>query len=185
MVKHALSIALIALLLSSCSSEVGREVRGAITTENVGFLLTESEVDEHGREGLSVYGDSVSFINRARENGADIENIEAWVGIDFAERVDGARFTFSLLDMVNPESAGARFSDFVEEFMLVESEQGIGERFAGLAPKIDHLDTVVMFLVADKVALMTTTISLTERSPLMTSDQLVEIARLVAPRIIP
>jgi hypothetical protein len=87
MVKHALSIALIALLLSSCSSEVGREVRGAITTENVGFLLTESEVDEHGREGLSVYGDSVSFINRARENGADIENIEAWVGIDFAERV--------------------------------------------------------------------------------------------------
>jgi hypothetical protein len=183
--KHVLLLAILALLLVSCSSKVGQEVHGTITTENVGFLLAPSEVDEHGRDGLSVYGDVVSFMDRAQESGADIKNIEEWVGIDFAESVDGARFNFSLLDMVDPESANARFSSLSEEFLLVESDQQIGERFAGLAPKIGNLDTVVIFLVRDKVALMTTTTSFTEYSPLMTSEQLVEIARLIAPRIIP
>ncbi len=183
--KHVLSIAILALLLAACSGDVGQEVRGTITTANVGFLLSESEVDKHGRDGLSVYGDAVSFMDRAQENGANVEGIEEWVGVDFAESVDGARFNFSLLDMVDAETAGTRFDQIAEEFLLVESEQGIGERFAGLAPKVGNVDTVVMFLVGDKVTLMTTTTSLIDSSPLMTSDQLVELARLVAPRIIP
>jgi hypothetical protein len=183
--KQVFLIGIFALLLASCNGRVGHEVHGTITTANVGFLLTEFEVNEHGRDGLSVYGDAVSFMDRAEDSGADIENIDEWVGIDFAESVDGARFNFSLLDMVDPESADTRFSEIAEAFVLVESEQGIGERFAGLAPQIGNVDTVVMFLVRDKVTLMTTTTSFTESSPLMTSEQLVEIARLVAPRIIP
>ncbi|MDA0798468.1 MAG: hypothetical protein O2826_02795 [Chloroflexi bacterium] len=182
---QALSVALIALLLVACGGQAGHEVQGAINVDNVAFLLTESEVEDHGRDGLDVHGDVIGFMDRAREGGAELENIEDWVGIDYAESVDGARLNFAVLDLIDEASADARFGTIAEEFLLVESEQGIGERFAGLAPKVSGVHTVVMFLVGDKVTVITTTVSLTDNQPLMESEQLVEIARLVAPRIIP
>ena len=151
----------------------------------MGFLLTADEVEEYGRDDLDVEADVVGFMERARESGARIENVEDWVGVDYAERVDGSRLNFALMDLVDSPSANARFDELVEEFFLVESEQGIGERFAGLAPNTGGVHTIVMFLVGDKVTVITTTVALTDSRPLMTSEQLVEVARLVAPRIIP
>ena len=176
---------MIVLLVAACGSDAGHEVQGAIGTDNVGFLLTASEVEEHGRDGLDIQVDVIGLMDRAREAGADIDDIDDWVGIDYAESVDGARLNFALIDLIDSPSAHARFDDLVQEFALVESEQGIGERFAGLAPIAGGVHTVVMFLVGDKVTVMTTTTSLTDREPLMTSEQLVELSRLVAPRIIP
>jgi hypothetical protein len=183
--KRALSVVLIALLLAACGSQAGHEVQGTISVDNVAFLLTESEVEDHGRDGLDVHGDVVGFMDRAREGGGDLENIEDWVGIDYAESVDGARLNFAVLNMTDEPSASGRFDTIAEDFLLVESDQGIGERFAGLAPNVAGVHTVVMFLVGDKVTVITTTVSLTDNQPLMTSEQVVEIARLVAPRIIP
>ncbi len=184
MMNRVFVVALLASLAMACGGQSGHNVQGAIGTENVAFLLTESEIEAHGRDGLDVYGDVFGFMDRARESGANIEDVEAWVGIDYAESVDSSRVNFALMDMVDLLSAHARFDEITQDFLLVESEQGIGDRFAGLAPKSGNVDTIVMFLVADKVVVITTTTSLVDRHPLMTSEQLVEIARLVAPRII-
>jgi hypothetical protein len=185
MKTRAIPLVLMALLVAACGGETGHDVQGAIGIDNVASLLTDSEIEEHGRGDLDVSSVVVSFMDRARESGADLENTEDWVGIDFAESVDGSRLNFALLDMTDSVSANSRFDDLAEEFFLVESEQGIGDRYAGLAPRVGSVDTVVMFLVGDKIAVITTTISLTDNQPLMSSDSLVDIARLVAPRIIP
>jgi hypothetical protein len=182
---RSFSIVIIALLAAACGNEAGHEVQGSISTDNVGFLLTASEVEEHGRDGLNIQADVTGLMDRAREAGLPIEDIEDWVGIDYAESVDGARLNFALLDLIDAPSAHARFDDLASEFVLVESNQWIGERFAGLAPIAGGVHTIVMFLVGDKVTVMTTTTSLTDMEPLMTSEQLVEISRLVAPRIVP
>jgi hypothetical protein len=174
-----------ALLVVACGGEAGHEVAGAITVDNVGFLLTESEVEDHGRDGLDVEVAIVGFMDLAEAGGTELENVDDWVGIDFGETVDGARVNLALIDLVDAPTAHARFDELAEEFFLVESEQGIGERFAGLAPKGAGVHTIAMFLIGDKVTVMTTTTSLVESRPLMESEQLVEIARLVASRIIP
>lgn len=179
------ALVLIGSLAAACAGEAGHEVSGAIGVENVGFLLTADEVEEYGRDGLEIEANIVGYMDRARESGANVESTDDWVGIDFAESVDGARVNFALIDLVDGPSAHARFDELAEEFILVESDQGIGERFAGLSPQTGDLHTITMFLVGDKVVVITTTTSLVESQPLLTSEQLVEIARLVAPRIIP
>ena len=181
----ALTMVIIALLGVACTDKPGHTVQGEITTNNVGFLLTASEIEQHGREGLDIDVDVIGLIDRARDTGADVDNLDDWVGIDYAESVDGARLNLALMDLIDSPSAHARFDDLIQEFILVESEQGIGERFAGLAPITGGVHTITMFLVGDKVAVMTTTTSLTDRQPLMTSEELVELTRLVASRIDP
>lgn len=180
-----LLIVSLVLLVAACGSDEGREVRGSITIDNVGFLLTPSEVEDYGRDDLEIEASVVGFMDRARESGTNIEGVEDWVGVDFAQGVDGSRLNFALMDMTDAAGAHRRFDELVEEFILVESEQGIGERFAGLAPNTGGVHTIVMFLVGDKVTVITTTTSLTDGRPLLASEQLVELARLVAPRIIP
>ena len=182
---RSLLIIALALLAVACGSDEGREVQGTITIDKVGFLLTPGEVEDYGRDDLEIEADVLGFMDRAHENGANIKGIEEWVGIDFAQSVDGSRLNFALMDMTDAAGAHGRFDALVEEFILVESVQGIGERFAGLAPNAAGVHTIVMFLVGDKIIVITTTTSLTDRQPLLASEQLVEVARLVAPRIIP
>ena len=77
----------------------------------------------------------------------------------------------------------ARFERLAEGLGLVESEQGIGQRFAGLSPQTAGVHTIVLFLVDDKAILLTSTFTLTDRAPLLSSEALVELARLVATRV--
>lgn len=181
----ALTMVITTLLVAACGDKPGHAIQGDINTDNVGFLLTPSEIEQHGRNGLDIDADIIGLIDRARDTGADVDDLDDWVGIDYAESVDGARLNLALMDLIDSPSAHARFDDLRQEFMLVESEQEIGERFAGLAPITGGVHTITMFLVGDKVTVMTTTTSLTDRQPLMTSEELVELTRLVASRIAP
>ena len=171
-------------LLAGCSSgDKGEAVAGLITADNIGSLLTASEVDAVARDDVDVQSVVVDLLGREEmERIPELTDIETWFGIDFGETVDGSRMVLSVVDHVDAAGATARFERLAEGLGLVESEQGIGQRFAGLSPQTVGVHTIVLFLVDDKAILLTSTFTLTDRAPLLSSEALVELARLVAIR---
>lgn len=185
--KRLGALALTVLVFAAaCGEDVGQPVSGRITPENILFLLTASEVNVHGRDGAKVESTVVDRMAAAIEVGVDdVELIESWTEVDYGERPDGARVKLSVIDHIDATAASARFDLVIRESGLVESEQGIGDRFAGLAPKTGGVDTVVLVLVGDKTLLLTTLTALTDPTPIVDSEGLVDLSRLVAPRILP
>lgn len=174
------------VLAAACGEDVGQPVGGRITTENILLLLTASEVNVHGRDGAKVESTVVDRMAAAVEAGVDdVELIESWTEVDYAERPDGARVKLTVIDHTDATAASARFDLAVRELALVESDQGIGDRFAGLAPKTGGFDTIVLVLVGDKTLLFTTLVALTDPTPIVDSEGLVDLSRLVAPRVLP
>ena len=179
-------VAAIVLALAVACGGTGQSVSGTITGQNILDLLTTSEVNEHAREGTRVDSAVVDRMQNAIDAGVeDLESIESWTEVDYGERPDGGRVKFTVIDHVDSAAANARFDLVISESGLVESNQGIGDRFAGLAPQIGGIHTIVLVLVGDKTILMTTVLALTDPVPLVDSEGLVELARLVASRVLP
>ena len=108
-----------------------------ITADNIGSLLTASEVDAVARDDVHVQSVVVDFLGREEaERIPELTDIETWFGVDFAETVDGSRMVLSVVDHVDAAGGTARFERLAEGLGLVESEQGIGQRFAGLSPSL-------------------------------------------------
>ncbi len=181
-----LVVASLALLAAACGSDEGVPVGGLITADNISSLLTASEVEAVARDDVDVKSTVVNLLGRAEaERLEQLVDVETWFGVDYAETVDGSRMVFSVVDHVDSAAGTARFESMVEEFGLVESEQGIGQRFASLSPQDAGVHTIVLFLVDDKTVILTTTFTLTDNFPLLEPDAVVELARLVATRFIP
>jgi len=161
-------------------------VNGAVTSANILDLLTTSEVNDYARKGTSVESTVVDRMQSAIDAKIDnIDSIKSWIEVDYGERPDGGRVKFTLIDHTDTAAANTMFDLVISESLLVESDQGIGDRFAGLSPQADGLHTIVLVLVADKTFLITTVLTLTDQVPLLNSDSLVKLSRMVAPRIIP
>lgn len=174
------------LTLALACGSTGQPVHGEITTENILELLTTSEVNDYARDDTDVRSAVIDRMQTVIDAEVDnVEAIEAWIEVDYGERPDGGRVKFTVIDHVDNPAANERFDLVISESGLVESDQGIGERFAGLAPQTIGVHTIVLVLVADKTILMTTILSLSDPQPLVDSEGLVELARLVAPRILP
>jgi hypothetical protein len=183
--RHAFLAATIISLAIACGA-TGQPVSGMINSENILDLLTTSEVNEYARDDTKVRSAVIDRMQTVIDaEVGDVKSIYAWTEVDYGERPDGGRFKFTVIDHVDNAAANARFDLVISESGLVESDQGIGERFAGLAPQTGGVHTVVLVLVRDKTILMTTILTLTDRLPLVDSAGLVELARLVAPRILP
>jgi len=183
---RSLLIAVFILLVAACSVDEGEPVSGLITADNINLLLTADEVDEVARDGSEATSTVVNLFGRAEAEHLDeLADFETWFGVDYAETVDGSRMVLSVADHVDSTAGTAHFESVVEELGLVESEQGIGQRFAGLSPLTSGIHTIVLFLVDDKTVVLTTTFTLTDNVPLMEPEALVELARLVATRLIP
>jgi hypothetical protein len=181
-----IAIATLALLAAACSTDEGEPVSGLITADNIALLLTAGEVDAVARDDVDVKSTVVNLLDRAEAERLDeLAEVETWFGVDFAETVDGSRMVLSVVDHVDAVAGTARFEDIVAELGLVESQQGIGQRFAGLSPRTAGVHTIVLFLVDDKAVVLTTTFTLTDNFPLLESEAVVELARLVATRFIP
>jgi hypothetical protein len=181
-----LLIAIFALLAAACSIDEGEPVSGLITADNINLLLTADEVNEVSRDGSEATSTVVDLFGRAEAEQLDeLADVETWFGVDYAETVDGSRMVLSVADHVDSAAGTAHFESVVKELGLAESEQGIGQRFAGLSPLTSGIHTIVFFLVEDKTVVLTTTFTLTDNFPLMESDALVELSRLVSTRLMP
>ncbi|MDA1096679.1 MAG: hypothetical protein O3B84_05425 [Chloroflexi bacterium] len=184
--KRYAFFAVIVLAFAVACGGAGRSVSGTITAGNILDLLTTSEVNEHAREGTNVDSTVVDRMQSAIEIAVEnLGSIESWTEVDYGERPDGGRVKFTVIDHTDNAAANARFDLVISESGLVESDQNIGDRFAGLAPQSSGIHTVVLVLVGDKTVLMTTVLTFTDQVPLVDSEGLVELSRLVAPRILP
>ena len=184
--KHWILVTLVAAASAACLNGSGASIEGPLTAGNIERLVTDKEVQDHGRNGLKVEHTVLDLKQRAAaEPDVDLSNVDAWYGLEFSESVAGARLSVAIVDLTDPAAANSKFEEVRDEVLLVESDQGIGERFAGLSPQTAGFHTIVLFFVADKVAILTTTQTLTDYTPLVSSEQLVELARLIAPRLTP
>jgi hypothetical protein len=185
-VKGGAFLAVIVMAFAVACGGTGQPVSGTVTSANILDLLTTSEVNDHARKGTKVESAVADRMQNAIHAEIDnLDSIESWIEVDYGERPDGGRVKFTLIDHADAVAANTMFDLVISESLLVESDQGIGDRFAGLSPQVDGLHTIVLVLVADKTFLITTVLTLTDQVPLLDSVSLVELSRMVAPRIIP
>jgi len=190
---RALAIAGVALLSTAATNLEANALHRALTVRNIENVTATDEVERLGRQGLNVIHAIVDFQTAAWAAGEVAPaRVQEWLGLEFAEGFDddgnasGSTLTVSVVDLVNVGAADIQFDEVRDEVQLVESEQGIGDRFAGLAPRIPGLHTIVLIRVGDKVIVMTTsTVEDSDPEPLLTSEALVELARIVAKRFEP
>ena len=76
----------VGLLAGGCSGDEGEAVVGLITADNIGSLLTASEVDAVARDDVDVQSVVVDLLGRAdAERIPELTDVETWFGVDFAE----------------------------------------------------------------------------------------------------
>lgn len=190
---RTLALVVMALLSTAATNQTAGALHRAITIENIQHLVGDDEVERLGRPGLDVVHGILDLLSAAHDAGdISLAGVEEWLGLEFAQAYDeddnpvGSTLTVAAIDLVNTPTADAKFEEIRGELFLTESDQGIGDRFAGLAPKVPGLHTVVLFRTDDKVVVMTTsTAGETDPEPLLSSEALVDLARLVAPRLEP
>ena len=183
-----MGIVAVCLLTSGATNLTADALYRGLTVTNIQRVLTDEDV-ERFTNGVDVQHQELDLLSSAIYAGdVDLSNVDDWLGLEFAQGFDdnggatGAGVIVSVIDLTDVNAANTHFDELRDELQLVESEQGIGDRFAGLAPQVTGFHTVVLFRVRDKDVLMTSSTTDAQPDPLVTSEGLVDLARIAAQR---
>ena len=170
-------------ILSTTSIETAPTTSGFVLTEDkFRDFITIEDVENRLSAEVSLNAALTDFKDMAgRVDPSQVENMDSWYGMIF-EAADGG-MTFSVIDFDSQSSAEDHYVAVMSETsVLQQMTPPIGDISAQVEVNAEGIGSMLVFMSGDKVVSMHTMQS-EGQSPLLSLEDLVELAALVVSRL--